>query len=248
MGLSVKPKILVTRPQPGADQTAARLKQHGFEAVVLPFTEMVPVSPTAELPDPTDTQALVVTSANAIRYARPDLIESYRSVPVYAVGDATKQAAVAAGFSAVQSANGNAQDLVTLVKSDLIPGGGLLYLCGETRTSDIEVCLSNTNFRLVTIETYRTKKVSQLTYKFESMRKLHSLDAVALFSSISAEIYDALTAPHIDDELIENPAVFCVSERAKQVLSPVHQKRTIVAEAPREDSIVAAVCDYFDRS
>ena len=57
-------RVLVTRPQPGADRTAARLQEAGFEPIVLPLSEIVAVAPAlpASLPG-----AVAISSANAVR-------------------------------------------------------------------------------------------------------------------------------------------------------------------------------------
>ncbi len=246
MGSSAKPKILVTRPQPGADQTAARLKSHGFDPVVLPFTEVVPTTPAAGLEIPTDVQAILVTSANAIRHASQHIIDQFRAVPVYAVGDATKLAATTAGFQSVRSADGNAKDLAALALQELSAGNHVLYLCGETRTRDIEDALDDADIRLAIIETYKTKKVSQLTYIFQSVFNSQKVDAVLLYSSVSAMIYNTLMTADLGVEVPEYPRVFCVSKRAKEKLSPAIQECSFVAEAPREEAVIRAVCEYFD--
>src|SRR5262245_47166179 len=104
-------RILVTRPEPEAQRFAARLKEHGIEAVVAPLTSIELAE--AALPPLENVQALVFTSANAVRaYAakggRGDL-------PVYAVGEATAAAARLAGYAEVVSAGSDAEGLAALL-------------------------------------------------------------------------------------------------------------------------------------
>src|SRR3546814_6599407 len=78
-------RVLVTRPQPGADTTAERLSALGHDVRTAPlFTvHSLQWSPPGEVID-----ALMVTSANAMRLSGP-LPEAWRALPCYAVGEAT---------------------------------------------------------------------------------------------------------------------------------------------------------------
>ena len=91
-------RILVLRPEPGASETAARARKLGLEPVVAPlFT--VRALPW-EAPDPTAFDAVLLTSANAARHGGDELAR-LTVLPCYAVGEATAQAARAAGFENV---------------------------------------------------------------------------------------------------------------------------------------------------
>ena len=56
--------VLVTRPQPGAAETARRLLALGRTPVLAPVLEIVPLA--ADLPPPDGIQAVLITSANAL--------------------------------------------------------------------------------------------------------------------------------------------------------------------------------------
>ena len=123
-------RVLVTRPEPGASATAERLKAMGFVPVVLPLTRIVPVRP----PEPGPCDAVAVTSANALRHAPEDLIASLAKKPLFAVGDATAEAARQAGFADVRAAAGTAADLAAMMGGALPPGARILHLAGRDRT------------------------------------------------------------------------------------------------------------------
>src|SRR5688572_10345906 len=101
-------RVLVTRPQPGAARSAARLLEAGFEPILLPLTEIVAVEPAlpASLPE-----AVAISSANAVRRAPASLLSLLAHAPVFAVGDETAAAARQAGFEDVRRSAGNAADL-----------------------------------------------------------------------------------------------------------------------------------------
>lgn len=99
--------IWITRAQPGADVTAERVRALGHDAVVAPLLA-VRVMPDVNV-DLSGVAALAFTSANGVR-AFADA-SGERNLKVFAVGAATAQAARAAGFKAVLSADGDVEAL-----------------------------------------------------------------------------------------------------------------------------------------
>lgn len=87
--------LLILRPQPGADATAARAKALGLDPIVAPLFTTSAVDWTP--PDPAGFDALLMTSAQAARLGGQALAR-YRHLPLYAVGGATAAEAEAAGF------------------------------------------------------------------------------------------------------------------------------------------------------
>jgi uroporphyrinogen-III synthase len=96
-------RVWITRAQPGAEATAARVRALGHDAWVEPLLDIRPLADARiELGG---VGALAFTSANGVR-AFTDL-SGQRDIKVFAVGAATAQAARAAGFRAVLSADGD---------------------------------------------------------------------------------------------------------------------------------------------
>ncbi|RSU50554.1 uroporphyrinogen-III synthase [Sphingomonas sp. S-NIH.Pt15_0812] len=92
--------IAVLRPEPGNGRTADRLAALGATVIRRPLFAIVPVAWTP--PDPAGFDALVLTSANAVRHA--DIAAtSLARLPVWAVGSATAAAARAAGLRVVRT-------------------------------------------------------------------------------------------------------------------------------------------------
>jgi len=118
--------VLILRPQPGADESAARAAAIGLRPEIAPiFT----IEPRAwEAPDPKDHDAIMLSSANAPRLAGPEMLR-FTSLPCYAVGPATAAAARAAGFSDVRTGPSDARALLSMITSDGVRR--LLHLCGR---------------------------------------------------------------------------------------------------------------------
>ena len=118
--------VLVTRPEPGASETAARIAALGYQPIVASLLEIRILH--AALPPSGHVQAVLATSGNAIAA----LPASHRHLPLFAVGDATAGLARAAGFAAVHSASGDAGALAALVARDCDRSAGpLLFPCGR---------------------------------------------------------------------------------------------------------------------
>jgi uroporphyrinogen-III synthase len=106
--------VLILRPEPGNAATAAKVRALGFEPICLPLFEAHPVNWTC--PDPLAFDGVLITSANAIRHAGPQLAKLVH-LPAYAVGPATAEAAKAAGFSRIETGPSNVAALLEHIVS-----------------------------------------------------------------------------------------------------------------------------------
>ena len=118
--------LLVLRPEPGATATVQRARERGLEAVAVPLFEIEPLEWKA--PDSTGFDGLLLTSANVVRSAG-DQLKALRGLPVYAVGQATADAARDAGFSIASVGDADVERLLRSIDPRL----KLLHACGEDR-------------------------------------------------------------------------------------------------------------------
>mgnify|MGYP000159036069 CR=1 FL=1 len=132
--------ILITRPQPGAAESAQALRALGWEPVLAPALTLTALPFKA----PPRCQALVITSRAAAR-ALPAL-----PLRVIAVGDATAAEARARGFANVEAAAGDAAALAALIGATLRPEDGSLCLAvGEGYALDLAAALRAKGFRVI---------------------------------------------------------------------------------------------------
>src|SRR3954452_18262898 len=105
--------ILVTRPQPDSETTAAALRAKGFAVLQAPMLRFEPLA----FHDDADARygAVIVSSANAIRAIEAHLTRRLLALPLFAVGERTAEAARDAGFADVAVADGNAAALRELI-------------------------------------------------------------------------------------------------------------------------------------
>jgi uroporphyrinogen-III synthase len=114
--------LVILRPEPGASRTAARAQDLGLDARRIPLFVIVPLEWRA--PDPAGFDAIVLTSANAVRHAGEELAK-LRPLPVHAVGEATAALARAAGFQVASVGEGGSRQM------PLPAGQRLLRLAGR---------------------------------------------------------------------------------------------------------------------
>jgi uroporphyrinogen-III synthase len=120
-------RVLVLRPEPGASATVERARACGFKAIAKPLFEVEPIA--WDVPEAASFDALLLTSANALRHGGEGL-HALRGLPVYAVGDATAEAAREAGFDIKGTGDAGVERLLGSLELDL----KLLHLAGEDRT------------------------------------------------------------------------------------------------------------------
>jgi uroporphyrinogen-III synthase len=119
-------RVLVLRPEPGAHETVGRARERGLDAVAVPLFEIVPLA--WEAPELSGFDGLLLTSANAILHGGEGL-KQLRGLKVYAVGQATGDAARDAGFDVAATGDSGVDRLLGSVEPDL----RLLHLCGADR-------------------------------------------------------------------------------------------------------------------
>jgi uroporphyrinogen-III synthase len=143
---------LITRAQPGALASATAVSELGYVPIVVPAAV---ISPTHVAISTGGVQALLMTSAAAARNTKTDAF--VRALPVYAVGDATAESAIQAGFENVISAGGDGAALAVLAADRMKPSdGALLHVRGQEVAGDVAGMLSACGFETRFVEVYQT--------------------------------------------------------------------------------------------
>lgn len=184
-------KILIIRPQPGNDASARRAIEAGFTPIQLPFFE-VRARPW-DAPDPDRFDALLVTSANAIRHAGAGL-DAYRSLSVHAVGSNSAQAVREAGLVLATTGSGG---IVEALENARVEGHvRLLWLAGEDQTK-VEAPSG------LSIEMRITYAAELVEFGGEARELVCMADIVALHSTRAAQQFSAF----VDAESLDRGAI-----------------------------------------
>ncbi|KRA44939.1 uroporphyrinogen-III synthase [Devosia sp. Root635] len=228
-------KMLVTRPEPDAQATLARLGALGIEAIAAPL--MVRQTLDGSLPPPDGFTAMVLTSANAIRaLADRNMLEQYRHLPVFAVGDHTAREANEAGFVRVSSAAGAFQDLVNAMTIARMRGP-IFYPAGKHQSADLARALAPLGVMVATSKVYEMVAASALPDTV--LAELGGeIGAVLAYSRRSAEIFARLAAA-MPRSRRSGLAMLCLSEAVAEPLLEARFSRISLADRPDEDAMMS---------
>jgi uroporphyrinogen-III synthase len=169
--------VMVLRPEPGASETVRRARERGLEAISIPLFEVEPVP--WQVPDAQLFDALLLTSANAVRLAG-EALQGLRGLPVCAVGEATAEAARSAGFRVAMTGNSGVARLL----GSIPPGMRLLHLCGADR-KDV-ACATQIITEMVV---YRSRPIEapQLSGASANVTLIHSPRAGQRFAALVSD-------------------------------------------------------------
>ena len=185
-------RALVTRPAEDTEPLCRRLGALAIEPVVEPLMTIVPVGGSLDI---TGAQAVLLTSRNGARALAA--ATGVRDIAVLAVGDATAEAARAAGFTDVLSAGGAAADLARLARARLDPGGGrLIHAAGETVVCDLAAALSAKGFTVDREMLYKAVPATALTASTSALIAQARLAMALFFSPRTAAVFAALVRAH----------------------------------------------------
>jgi len=216
-------RLLVLRPEPGASATVVKARERGLNAAAVPLFEIEPIE--WEAPEPARFDGLLLTSANAVRCGGPQ-IEALRGLKVYAVGEATADAAREAGFDIASAGEAGVDRLLGSMEPDL----KLLHLCGQDRREPGEARQS-----ITAVTVYRSKPIEQpdLSAGANSVALIHSPRAGRRFA-----------------ELVSDKASIAIAAISRAAADAAGQgwMSVAVADSPSDDALLALAARLCNNS
>lgn len=236
--------MLVTRPEPDASETAARLGALGIDGLACPL--LVHQTLTGSLPEANGFAAMAVTSTNALRALRErGMLERYLKLPVYAVGSRTAAAAKALGFKDVTHApGGNFISLAEMLAHTPLKGP-IFYPGARELAGDLAKSLAPFGRMVITAEVYAMNPVEALPLSAAGGFADNSIAAVLLYSRRTAETFVRLTEPHLDRLERRQIGVLCLSEAVAEPLVDAHFVRVSLAEQPSEAAMMGLALSFL---
>ena len=225
-------RVWITRAQPGAARTATRLTALGFEPVVASLLTIRPLPDAlSAAPDLATIAALAFTSPNGVEafaaLVPPPLL---RDRPVFAVGDATAQAASAAGFPDACSASGDIHALARLIAAS--PIDGLILAPGAREPAgDLAALLPDRNIQRLPV--YAAEETDAAPPA--------DFDAVLVHSPRAARALAAVMAAIMTPDAARNRLAVCISAAAVAPLAALGFAEIRTADAPDEASMLTAL-------
>ena len=226
--------VIVTRAQPGADETAAHLAQLGYRAILSPMLKIVDTGlDRAALEKVTE---LVFTSANGVR-AFLTAGAAAAGFTAWCVGPATSAAAREAGFSNIVEGDGDADDLARLIltaSSEL--AGPLLHIANDAAAGNLVASLQAAGLDARFEAAYRTQAEPSLTADALSALS-EGLAIVLVHSAKGAAALAGSVAP------LDHAGIVAISANAAAPLEAHAHAGVWISARPNEEALMAALHD-----
>ena len=219
--------IWITRSQPAASTSAKRWQEAGYEAIAQP---LITITLPQEMPaPPRKGSTLIITSKTSLRYLAE--FTDRRDWDVITVGAASASLARSMGFKTVQSADGDARDLVSHVLENYTPSNGnFAYLSAANVQTDISDALSKHGYNIS----------RHILYSNEPMRGMPKIEVsavsyIAFYSTMAAEAFMQFG---IDTSKI---TAISISAAVDQILSGGNFLTRKIAARPEEIAMIEAL-------
>ncbi len=221
---------MVTRPEPGASETARRLRALHHDPIIAPLLQIRPLAlaPFGEV------GAVLVTSGNAV----PFLPASLQDVPLLAVGHATAGRARSAGFSKVASADGDAAALAELTRRACPPGTALLFATARGQGAPLAAALRAHGFAVHRRAVYAARPAARMPPAATRALRDGSLAAALFLSAETARAFVRLLPPPLHPALAAVDAL-AIGRPAADALCVLPWRRVRVSAKPTQDSLLA---------
>jgi uroporphyrinogen-III synthase len=228
-------RLLVTRPEPDAADSARRLTALGHRVTIEPLLKIVPAEPPSDLPQPA---GLIVTSRNGVRALTTwPQASGWRDVPLFAVGEATGTEARAAGFRHVTAGEGTGMSLVPVIGAALPAASGpVIYAAARDLSGNLAEHLEEAGYDLQMVEAYRAERAESLSPEVLAGLEAGAIDGALFYSRRTAETFRDL----VEDHAIRLAHAFALSAPVagplKGLAGSLH-----VAATPDEASLFALI-------
>ena len=248
-GEETAPRILVTRPEPGASSLAAALTAAGAEPVMAPMLRAVPVQ-SASLDTAREGIAageydwVVFPSANAVEGLFPDGGRPDAAWPrrtrVAAVGQRTAERLRLCGLQAdLVPEQADAAGLVAALVAAGISGAAVLLAQGNLARSELADGLRAAGATVTAVETYHVDVAGALDPDVSVLLYQGDIDAVTFASpSAMTTLTNLLSA---DPSIISEVPAVCIGETTAAAARDAGWAVAAVADEPSDAGLVEVV-------
>lgn len=227
--------ILVTRPEPAASQTAARLVALGHKVTIDPMLRIAPS--TAPLPEG-PFEAVAFTSINGVKaFAAHPEFSRFSALPAFAVGTRTAREARAAGFANVTDCEGDAAALAGRLASALPEGARVLNPAGEDRAADLAELLEGPGIKVQLAIIYGAVPADALSEEARAALEAGTVTAALHFSHRTVKTLIHCVAAAGLEQRLQAVRQLCISAQVGGPFGPAYKVE--VASAPNEDALLA---------
>lgn len=233
--------VLVTRPEPGASETAHAIEAWGHRATLAPLLE-IETRPGA-VPDLAPYSALIATSRNALKaLVQSPRVEAAKQMPLFAVGQGTGKEARRMGFQNIIEGPAGAEDLAGIISVGWPRDDGpLLHLAGETLAFDLKKELEQEGFSLEVVSVYAARPTAALSDSVLKDIRSGEIDTVILMSPATADNFVRVVRAAGLEAEAKKLTCLCLSAAVAARLKDLDPAKVLVAKRPHSEEMLAIV-------
>ncbi|MBX9635703.1 MAG: uroporphyrinogen-III synthase, partial [Magnetospirillum sp.] len=228
---------LVTRPREDSEGVARELAARGMDVVIEPLLDIVPVD--AEM-DIHGVQGILATSANGVRALARVLPD--RTLPVWAVGDASARTARELGYTHVESAGGDVDTLAALVAARCTPqAGAFLHAAGTVTAGDLSGRLAQAGFSVRRVVLYEAKTAIELSASLTEVLRRQGVQVALFFSPRTAATFATLARAGNLAHATARMTAYALSPAVADKLAALPWAAVHVAAVPTQAALLAVL-------
>lgn len=226
--------IIVTRAEPGTQETVQRLYDRGLSAVSAPALSLNEI-PDVALPPAASLSGLVFTSANGVRTYAARVAD--RALAAWCVGPATARAARTSGFTDVRESAGNAKDLAQFIAAHSTPQvRPLLHIANVAAAGQLQQDLQDRGYDVAFAPLYEMRPAIGLPDAVLQLVRAQTPSILLIHSAKGAAAVAALI-----DTVPDTWHLVAISQQAAAPLSAHFSGRIFLANTPNEEGLMAAL-------
>jgi uroporphyrinogen-III synthase len=182
-------------------------------------------------------EGIIFTSANAIKFL--DLKSIDKKILCFCVGEATEKIARNNGFQNVIAAEGNVENLKELILQNFDKkDGSLIYISGETVSTDLDQQLLKVGYNVKRIVNYRTLHNKNFNEEFVKELKQKMPDIVYVYSQNSAASFLNYIKLQQLESLWMNTNLMCIGEKTSSILNEIKWKKIFLFNPGEEEFLL----------
>lgn len=231
------PAVLITRAEADAAPFAEALRAAGWTPVLEP---MLTIRPLDGAPlDLAGAAALAFTSANGVRVFAARTAD--RSLPAFAVGPATADAARAAGFARIHTAGGDVEALAAEIADALEPGDLVVHAAGASVAGDLAGALAAAGLRARRAALYEAIAAEALSPDVAAQFARGAIAWTTFFSPRTAKTFVRLLVRAGLADAARRAGAACLSQQVAEAARAAPWRRIAVAARPDYGALVEAL-------
>ncbi len=231
-------RALVTRPREDSEGITRALESRGFSVQIEPLLEIV-IERGVSLPL-NGVQGFLATSANGVRALAANLDD--RSLPLWAVGDATAACARELGFRQVESAGGDVEKLAALVSGRVDPRhGALLHAAAGKLAGDLSGRLGSQGYEVRRVVLYEARTATALSPSLIAALEGELIDLALFFSPRTAATFATLAHAVGCQDACRPIAAYALSAAVAGELATLPWRVVRTAAKPEQEALLAAI-------